>query len=391
MKVLVIQPTLPHYRAAFFRGVAAALGDSLEIHASPSIPGGPDSVPASELPSVRYYPYHRLRTIGHNRLYWQDGLSLDQLSRGDVLMFSGNPRFLSLFPLVLQAKAKGVGIIIHGHGWSSSSLALTARLRHMLWRAADVLLLYTDEERQQFIDRGYPATNVFATNNTIGTDDIKNAIAAWPEPQLAKFRAEQQSGDDCPLLLFCGRLTEKAQLHVLIDALAISIQAGRRLRLAIVGAGSEEAQLRARASRLNLDQQILWLGAIHDEAKLAPWFLSASLFIYPGAIGLSLLHSFNYGLPVVTHDQLKQHNPEIAALAPGENGALFPQGNAAALSTCIHSLLSNPSVLANMRAKALETVTTRFSTDLMVSRFLQAVDAAHRISTGSRGRDGCKD
>ena len=296
-------------------------------------------------------------------------------------MFSGNPRFLSLFPLVLSAKAKGVRIVIHGHGWSSSSQAFTAWLRHLLWKAADVLLLYTDEERQHFIDKGFPAHRVFAANNTIGTEDIKQAALAWDSRKLAEFRSDQQI-NNAPLLLFCGRLTEKAELHVLIEALALSIQNGMPYRLAVIGAGSEEAQLRALSSRLKVDEHILWLGAMHDEVKLAPWFLSASLFVYPGGIGLSLLHAFNYGLPVVTHDEVKHHNPEISALAPGENGALFSRGNAVSLHECIRELLSNQAKLVNMRSNALETVATRFSTELMVSRFLAAVNAAHHISSG---------
>jgi len=60
-----------------------------------------------------------------------------------------------------------------------------------------------------------------------------------------------------------------------------------------------------------------------NESDLAPWFLSSELFIHPGAIGLSLLHSFGYGLTVITHDNKMLHNPEYAIFEPELTGRNF--------------------------------------------------------------------
>ena len=58
--------------------------------------------------------------------------------------------------------------------------------------------------------------------------------------------------------------------------------------------------LQSIAEELDVEQYVRWLGSIYDEAQLAPWFLTADAFVYPGAIGLSVLHAMGYGLPVVT-------------------------------------------------------------------------------------------
>jgi len=381
LKVLVVQPTVPHYRAAFFRGVADRLDGQLFIQASAKIPGGPDSVPSRTLPNVNCDLDRGLIAFRTNTLYWQKGLSLKGFGLGDVLFVAGNPRFLNIFPLIVRARLKGIGVIIQGHGWSSSSRALSARIRHALWRLGDVLFLYTDEERTQFIENGFAPDRVFAANNTIGTDDIKQALAEWPMERLTGFKQEQGLGQDAPLLLFCGRLTAKAELHVLFDALTKLRHIVPQVRLAIVGKGPLESVLRGQAIQLGLEKTVIWLGEIHDERQLAPWFLTARLFVYPGAIGLSLLHAFNYGLPVVTHDQMRQHNPEIAALKPGINGAVYPRDNAEALADCLQHLLSSEKVVKAMGAAALHTVQTRFSTEMMVDRFIEAVQTAHRLVT----------
>jgi hypothetical protein len=369
LKVLIVQPTVPHYRAAFFRGVHARLNGQLEIQASAKIPGGPDSVPASELPQVRCSLNHGLIAIRHNTLYWQKGLHLGDLGKGDVLFLSGNPRFLSIFPLIMKAKARGMGVIIQGHGWSSSSRPLLARIRHAMWHLGDVLFLYTDEEKAQFIENGFAPARLFAANNTIGTDDIRQALTEWPSEKLSTFQAEQglQNKSKGP---FCK--------HLLLQAVHHLRAVNPSIRVAIVGRGALEGALRAQAAALALDDAVIWLGEVHDESQLAPWFLSAQLFVYPGAIGLSLLHAFNYGLPVVTHDQVRQHNPEIAALAPGQNGAVFAKGDADALARSLQALLCAPATLTAMRASALDTVQSRFSTEMMVDRFMQAAQAAHQ-------------
>ena len=378
MQVKVIQPTVPHYRVEFFEGVAQRLQGRLTLSTSQHIPGGPASVDAKRLPSVQYKPNHRLIVMGQDKIYWQCGLSLTPSQPGDVLLVPGNPRFLSVYPLLIKARARGMGIIVQGHGWSSSSRPWLARIRHLLWRFADVALLYTDEERNQFIANGFAPDRVFATNNTMGTQAIEQARAHWTPDRLSSGAGRvSPSGFQ---ILFCGRLTPKAELHVLIDALAALKQRGQCVQLVIIGGGDQDAALKAKMAALGLTEQITWLGPIHDEMQLAPWFLQSDLFVYPGAIGLSLLHAFNYGLPVVTHDQLKLHNPEISALEPGRSGALFAKGDAVALADTLEGLLNNGALRADMSARAEHTIKTRFHTTIMVDRFMAAAERAHQLA-----------
>ena len=383
MKAFIVQPTVPHYRTEFFSGIARRLGGQLTLMASPHIPGGPSSVPARDLGDMRYAPDHTLSSWRGDKLYWQSGLNIQGASAGDVLLVPGNPRFLSVYPLLIKARARGMGIIVQGHGWSSSSRPWLARIRHLLWRFADVALLYTDEEREQFIANGFAPDRVFATNNTMGTQAIEQARAHWTPDRLETGAGRvRPSGHQ---ILFCGRLTAKAELQVLLDALAALKQRGQSVQLVIIGGGDQESALKDRAVSLGLAQQITWLGPIHDEMQLAPWFLQSDVFVYPGAIGLSLLHAFNYGLPVVTHDQLKQHNPEISALEPGRSGALFAKGNSAALADTLEGLLNNESLRADMSARAKHTIKTRFHTTIMVDRFMAAAERAHQLAMQRKG------
>ena len=119
---------------------------------------------------------------------------------------------------------------------------------------------------------------------------------------------------------------------------------------------------------------------IYEEERLAPWFLTSELFVYPGAIGLSLLHAFGYGLPVITHDNLHHQMPEIAALESGRNGLLYREGDAADLARQIRRAGTDESWRRLLAHEARRTVAEVYTLDAMVARFVAAVRCASEES-----------
>jgi len=121
---------------------------------------------------------------------------------------------------------------------------------------------------------------------------------------------------------------------------------------------------------------VRFVGELYDEENLAPWFLSAQALVHPGAIGLSLLHAFGYGLPVVTNGNAAWHGPEFAAFENGLTGRTFREGDADDLARTLIDLLQNPRTLEPMRAHVLEIVRERFNVDVMVERFVATAKQA---------------
>lgn len=90
-------------------------------------------------------------------------------------------------------------------------------------------------------------------------------------------------------------------------------------------------------------------------------------------IGLSLLHAFGYGLPVVTSDRLDAQNPEIEALRPSQNGLLYRHGDFKALAESLRELLTNEALRNALSKEAQRTVTEDFSLERMVDGFDKAI------------------
>ena len=375
IRVQITQPGAPSlYRIPFYEGVSA--GEGLEVRICGCPPGKTADLSGwdRELFDLSY----PAKGFFGGRLYWQWGIYLfDDMAAGDVLVINGNPRWLSNIKLFLQAKLRGVKVIWWGHGWSATSGRLTSWIRQRIMSVMDGVILYTDVELQRYLELGFVSEKLAALNNTIDERAVDSAVSQWSEAQLEEFQVQQGIlGRD--IVLFCGRIMEKANLHLLIQAAAQLEGQSPELLFVVIGDGEEMHQMQRLANDLGVESQFKWVGSLHGESELAPWFLSAKVFVYPGAVGLSLLHAFSYGLPALIHSHLERHMPEAVALNDGENGLTFKQKDPVDLANQLIAMLESPELLSQMSRQAFETAHATFSMKLMIQRFVGAV---HRVSS----------
>ena len=214
----------------------------------------------------------------------------------------------------------------------------------------------------------------FFLNNTIDETLVQAAIDGVGAVDLADFR-KHEGLEGRKLLLFCSRLTPKTRLLQAIDAVECLRSDHPEVLLAVIGDGELREQAEAMVADRGLGDHLRFLGAMFDEDQLAPWFLSAQCLLYPGPIGLSLLHAFAYGLPVITHDNLKNQNPEIAAMQPGANGLTFRENDVADFAKALGRILADPALQSAMSVHARTTAHRDYTMAAMVRNFEEAVFA----------------
>jgi glycosyltransferase involved in cell wall biosynthesis len=146
----------------------------------------------------------------------------------------------------------------------------------------------------------------------------------------------------------------------------------------IIGDGPERERLARAAAEAGLTEHVRFVGEVYDESAIAPYFLSADLLVHPGAIGLTLLHAFGYGLPVVTHASGERHGPEFAAFEENRSGRTFRENDSGSLAETITALLHDEPARTAMRQHAQHVARHDYNVDVMVERF---VDTA-RIAVG---------
>ena len=156
----------------------------------------------------------------------------------------------------------------------------------------------------------------------------------------------------------------------MILALPIILEKHPNLLWCIIGQGDEEQNLKELIKVNNLDRNVKFIGAIYDDKELAPWFLSAKVLVHPAAIGLSLIHAFGYGLPVITHEQSNFHGPEFSALKNNYNGKTFKMDDIFSMSEIIIGTLNDSELIRVMKINALKTARQDYNVDVMVNRFM---------------------
>ncbi|MDZ4657287.1 MAG: glycosyltransferase family 4 protein [Bythopirellula sp.] len=372
IRLIIQQPSLAKYRVPVFRELAKCPDIDLKL-----LYGARPDLPNVEADGFKAEPvYLWQQKIRGQQVFWHSA-QWNSASRkqADVLILTWNPRYTSLVPTLLKAKAMGVRTILWGHGYSKTESTVRKKIRYSVAKLATSLMFYNQRAEQSYLDAGWDPQSIFVARNSLDQAPIQTAKVAWQQSseKLEQFRREQNLGPG-PHILFVSRLDPDNRLDLLVEAVAKLSAEFPHLQVNIVGKGAaEQERLQVLAGERGVGAHFRFVGPIYEELALAPWFLTANVFCYPANIGLSVLHAFGYGLPVVTSDDLSGQNPEIEALKPGENGLFYRHEDAGALADCLRSIILNPDVAQRMSAEAVRTVTEEFSLPHMVGQMAAAV------------------
>ena len=66
---------------------------------------------------------------------------------------------------------------------------------------------------------------------------------------------------------------------------------------------------------------------LSNEEEISKLYNFCRCFVYPGEVGLSIIHAMSYGLPAIIHNNINHHNPEHAAFTNEVNGLVFDENN----------------------------------------------------------------
>ncbi|NRP56636.1 MULTISPECIES: glycosyltransferase family 4 protein [unclassified Marinobacterium] len=343
MKIHIIQPAVPKYRIDFFERISSSW--DVIIHTTKK-----DFLNVSTFDSdLNMNISNGFRSI-FGFFFWHSNLPFNIYNKDDIVVVNGNPRIINYMILLIICKIKGVKIIWWGHGRSSTSTNLGTFIRKKIMKVADGVMLYTDNELKDFND----FNNIIALNNGLDSEEIKSYIKPG------------NSYIETKTMIFLGRLTEKSNILLLLES--FKYIGTLDLKLYIVGSGPLKKYVQEII--LNNKIPVSLVGSVYDEKDLSELFSKCDLFVYPGSVGLSLIHALNYSLPVLLHNKSSFHMPEYSAFEEGFNGVSFEYGSPLDLAKQIdyfYRLDFNKRKLFSDNAK--NTVKNTYNTQDMSNRF----------------------
>ena len=106
-------------------------------------------------------------------------------------------------------------------------------------------------------------------------------------------------------VLFLGRVTEKSSFKILLDA--FQHPKIKNISLNVIGNNSFDSHLKLDKYNFSNGVKINYYGKLTDEKQIAKIANRCRVFVYPGSIGLSLIHAMAYGLPCLVHSDPLLH------------------------------------------------------------------------------------
>lgn len=187
-------------------------------------------------------------------------------------------------------------------------------------------------------------------------------------PDGASFRAAVGAGPDDALAVFVGRLVPIKRIDVLLEATAIALRGGVRLRLAIVGDGPLRDELEARSRALGIAGTVTFCGFRADLAAIS------------AASDFAVLSSDNEGTPVALIEAAAAARAAVSTRVGGvadivrpDTGVLVAPGDATALARAMVMLASDRGLRERMGVAARTHVARTFRAD----RLLDDIDALY--------------
>lgn len=243
--------------------------------------------------------------------------------------------------------------ILHGHRYRGSFL--TDAVRDFLMNRADCLLMYGDEEVDKMVARGICRDRIIVAPNTV---EVSNHT---------DFSGEGKSS-----LIFVGRLQTRKRVDLAIRAFGSLRDAlPPDIVFDIVGSGETEKELRQIAVEMGVRDRVIFHGNIEDNEALASLFRRAFAYVSPGPVGLGVLHSFAFGVPVVTLQE-GRHGPEFWNLDDGVNAIVA--ADESSLVEAIKYVCSNPDVTKTLGRNAYRHYSGKRRLSHLVNGFKVAID-----------------
>lgn len=228
-------------------------------------------------------------------------------------------------------------------------LALSLRTRH--------IIAVSPEERRAAVRLGLGRSRVVLVPNGVGPSELAPRHEA---------RRAIGAGDGEFVIGFVGRFVSQKAADVLLRAMRPVAAALPGARLAMVGAGPLEAELRGLSEHVGVADKTRWLGERDARALMAGFDVFAMPSCKEG-LPYVVLEAMSAGLPVVATDTAGAES----LVEPGVNGAVVPCGDHARFATELIEIGRDPAKRRRYGAASLQRV-SRFTIDAMVGRTLAA-------------------
>ena len=321
----------PHYRSLIYQQMDKELncdfyfGDKIETNIK--------QMDVSTLKGFkRILPIHYL----HKHLYWQKGAVSLLFKPYSHYILTGDFWGLSAWILILLAPIFGKKTYLWTHGLYGKEGIAKRILKRLYFGATTANFIYGEKAIDRMVAAGYPKSKHFCIANSLDYEEHLRIRAALKNSDiyLSHF------GNDDPVLIYVGRLQKVKRIELLLETVEKMAQDGIKVNAILVGSDVDGLNVEEWLDEHKLQDRVWVYGPCYDEEKLAELFYNATVCVSPGNVGLTVIHAFSFGCPVITHGNFVHQMPEAEAIMDGVTGAFFKEDDGNDLKEKIQQWIS---------------------------------------------------
>lgn len=365
-RAVIVYKHLPHYRVEFFERLRTELeGRGVRLELIVGQPQ-PSDAPKNDEGGIEWASSIRNRffKIRGKTLIWQPCFKMVRGS--DLVILEQASKLLVNYPLLWPGAGRRVRVALWGHAINRNP---RNRSRFGEWikratiRLPDWWFSYTEGTTSELISRGVDPARVTTVYNAIDTLGI---IRYLENPERTASRLGQDPSRR--RAAFLGSLQRDKEILFLLEAADHLREFRTDFELTIIGDGPlRDIVLQAQSRRPWLH----FTGALTGE-RMYDEVAKADVLLNPGAVGLSVLHSFALGVPMVTR-RANCHGPEIEYLVADRNGVVLPSNcSADYYARAVCSVLDDDAKLKALRLGCKQSARV-YTIERMVESFAAGV------------------
>lgn len=280
--------------------------------------------------------------------------------RPHVIHSHGTPALLAAGPAAVARQLPGWVHTFH-YGNYPHLPPRTLKAERFFSRYVDRLVAVSESQRRAVAEcHGLPPDRIQVVTNGVAPRPPRPSAAV-----LADRREVFGAGPETLLVGCVAVLTEQKGIPDLLSAAVSLRRAQPAMRFAVVGGGPLEADLRARAHALGLDDVVTFTGWRTDALDLLS---SLDVFVMPSlweAMPMVLLEAMAAGLPIVVSRVADNH----LIVEDESSGLLVPPRSPEALERAVLRLATDPAKRAALGVAARARFEERFTVDRMVTAY----------------------
>jgi glycosyltransferase involved in cell wall biosynthesis len=304
-----------------------------------------------------------------SRLYYQKGILKLLFKNYKTYLLTGELYAISTWLFLLFSKLSGKDTYLWTHGYYGNESNAKRFLKRLFFNLSHGVFLYGERAKNIMLSEGFDSARLHVIYNSL---DYENLHAIRKRIKLTQLYRDHFK-NECPNIIFIGRLQKVKKVNYLIEAIKILKKRGKLVNLTIVGEGEEIEGIWQSIKDFAIEDQVWIFGPCYDDLKTGELLYNSDLLVSPGNVGLSAVHGLTFGTPIITHNNLSLQMPEFEAIKPGITGDFFVEDSITDLADKIYSWVNIDSAKRDqIRQVAYNTIQENYNPDVQL-RILNSV------------------